>query len=176
MPGFDIDSAKRIAQSVRYTERLQGIPSIDPNENYGAAIGGQICLVRTDAALPAGYTGAMGAPGQVVEKQADGTINKLGAIWIKDINGGALAANTNYMARIGGVWKQDSVVDGVTVPVALGLYLVQATATAGGGGGSGGSGSGSGSGGPGQIQVITDIACVNGVLNVTKRWIYGVFA
>jgi hypothetical protein len=138
MPGFDIDSAKRIAQSVRYTERLQGVPSTDPNENYGAAIGGQICLVRTDATLPPGYTGAMAAPGQVVEKQPDGTINKLGAIWIKDINGGALSANTNYMARIGGTWTQGVTTNDVatnavtTTSTTLGLYLVQMPGGSGG--------------------------------------------
>jgi hypothetical protein len=131
MPGFDEDSAKRIAQSVRYTERLQGVPSTDPNENYGAAIGGQICLVQTDATLPAGYNGAMGAPGQVVEKQPDGTINKLGAIWIKDQNGGTLSANTIYQARIGGTWTQDVTTSGIVKPMTLGLYLVQKS---GGGG------------------------------------------
>lgn len=41
---------------------------------------------------------------------------------------------------------------------------------------SGGSGSGASSGPPGTIQVVTDISCVDGVLNVTKRWIYGAFA
>jgi hypothetical protein len=67
------------------------------------------------------------------------------------------------------------------------VWVVGSIATAGSGAGSvpvvSGSvpvvvsgGSGSGSGGPGQIQVVTDIACVNGVLNVTKRWIYGAFA
>jgi hypothetical protein len=70
------------------------------------------------------------------------------------------------------------------------VWVVGSIATAGSGAGSGagstpgsvpvvvsgGSGSGSGSGGPGQIQVVTDIACVNGVLNVTKSWIYGAFA
>ena len=60
------------------------------------------------------------------------------------------------------------------------VWVVGSIATAGSGAGSvpvvSGAGSGSGSGGPGQIQVVTDIACVNGVLNVTKRWIYGVFA
>lgn len=126
MPGFDEDSAKRIAQSVRYTERLQGVPSTDPNENYGTAIGGQICLVQTDATLPAGYSGAIGAPGQVIEKQSDGTINKLGAIWIKDINGGTLSANTIYQARIGGTWTQDVTTNGIVKPTTLGLYLVQA--------------------------------------------------
>lgn len=125
MPGFDEDSAKRIAQSVRYTERLQGVPSTDPNENYGTAIGGQICLVQTDATLPGGYNGAMGAPGQVIEKQSDGTINKLGAIWIKDQNGGTLSANTIYQARIGGTWTQDVTTNGIVKPTTLGLYLVQ---------------------------------------------------
>lgn len=125
MPGFDEDSAKRIAQSVRYTERLQGIPSTDPNENYGTAIGGQICLVQTDATLPGGYNGALGAPGQVIEKQANGTINKLGAIWIKDQNGGTLSANTIYQARIGGTWTQDVTTNGIVKPTTLGLYLVQ---------------------------------------------------
>ena len=132
MPGFDEDSAKRIAQSVRYTERLQGIPSTDPNENYGAASGNQICLVQTDATLPAGYNGAMGAPGQVVEKQANGTINNLGAIWIKDQNGGTLSTNTIYQARIGGTWTQDVTTNGIVKPTTLGLYLVQKS---GGGGG-----------------------------------------
>jgi hypothetical protein len=132
MPGFDEDSAKRIAQSVRYTERLQGVPSSDPNENYGAAIGGQISLVQTDATLPAGYNGAMGAPGQVVEKQADGTINKLGAIWLKDQNGGTLSASTIYQARIGGTWTQDVTTNGIVKPTTLGLYLVQAGAAGSG--------------------------------------------
>jgi len=131
MPGFDEDSAKRIAQSVRYTERLQGVPSTDPNENYGRAIGGQICLVQTDATLPGGYNGAMGAPGQVVEKQADGTINKLGAVWIKDQNGGTLSASTIYQARIGGTWTQDVTTNGIVTPTTLALYLVQKS---GGGG------------------------------------------
>lgn len=125
MPGFDEDSAKRIAQSVRYTERLQGVPSTDPNENYGTAIGGQICLVQTDATLPAGYNGAMGAPGQVIEKQPDNTINKLGAVWLKDINGGTLSANTIYQARIGGTWTQDVTTNNIVKPTTLGLYLVQ---------------------------------------------------
>jgi hypothetical protein len=132
MPGFSEDSAKRIAQSVRYTERLQGVPSTDPNENYGAAIGNQICLVQTDATLPAGYSGAMGAPGQVIEKQADGTINKLGAIWIKDQNGGTLSPNTIYQARIGGTWTQDVTINGIVKPTTLGLYLVQAASTGSG--------------------------------------------
>jgi len=125
MPGFSEDSAKRIARSVRYTERLQGVPSTDPNENYGAASGNQICLVQTGPTLPAGYNGAMGAPGQVVEKQADGTINKLGAIWLKDINGGTLSASTIYQARIGGTWTQDVTTNGIVKPTTLGLYLVQ---------------------------------------------------
>jgi len=145
MPGFDEDSARRIAQSVRYTERLQGVPSTDPNENYGTAIGGQICLVQTDATLPAGYNGAMGAPGQVVEKQADGTINKLGAIWIKDQNGGTLSASTIYQARIGGTWTQDVTTNGIVKPTTLGLYLVQA--------GAAGSGLTTGSSISGRIQV-----------------------
>jgi hypothetical protein len=132
MPGFSEDSAKRIARSVRYTERLQGVPSTDPNENYGAASGNQICLVQTGPTLPTGYTGAMGAPGQVIEKQANGTINKLGAIWIKDINGGTLSASTIYQARIGGTWKQDVTTNGIVKPTTLGLYLVQAASTGSG--------------------------------------------
>jgi hypothetical protein len=131
MPGFSEDSAKRIARSVRYTERLQGVPSTDPNENYGAASGNQICLVQTGPTLPTGYTGAMGAPGQVIEKQSNGTINKLGAIWIKDINGGTLSASTIYQARIGGTWTQDVTTNGIVKPTTLGLYLVQKS---GGGG------------------------------------------
>ena len=45
-----------------------------------------------------------------------------------------------------------------------------------GSGGSGAGGSGSGrSGGSGQVQVVTDVRCVDGVLTVTKDWIYGAY-
>lgn len=124
MPGFDSDSAKRISRSVLYTERLQGIPSTDPNENY-AANTSSMCLVRTATTLPAGYSGTMAALGDVVEKQPDGTVTTLGAVWIKDINGGALSANTIYQARLGGTYAQDLTVNGATSSTTLGLYLVQ---------------------------------------------------
>lgn len=124
MPGFDAASAKRISRSVLWSERMQGIPSTDPNENYSQSTS-SICLVRTGTTLPAGYTGAMAALGDVVEKQPDGTINSLGAVWIKDINGGTLSANTIYQARVGGTYAQDLTTNGVTASTTLGLYLVQ---------------------------------------------------
>lgn len=65
----------------------------------------------------------MAALGDVIEKQPDGTINTIGQIWIKDINGGTLSANTIYQARVGGTFAQDLPTGSTT----LGLYLVQAS-------------------------------------------------
>ena len=126
---FSDDSARRISNSVRYTELLQGIP--DASQGYAANPGGQVCLVRTGTALPSGYTGSMAVLGDVIEKQPDGTINTIGQAWIRDINGGTLSANTIYQARIGGTWTQDVTTNGIVKPTTLGLYLVQ---NSGGGG------------------------------------------
>jgi hypothetical protein len=119
---FTESAATRIGAATRWAELQQGIPQ----DGYGSSPGNGLCLVRTRTTFPAGYNGAMGAPGQVIEKQPDGTVTVIGAAWIKDQNGGTLSANTIYQARIGGTWTQDVTTNGIVKPTTLGLYLVQA--------------------------------------------------
>ena len=125
---FTESAATRIGAATRWAELQQGIPQ----DGYGSSPGNGICLVRTRTTLPAGYTGAMAALGDVIEKQPDGTVTVIGAAWIKDQNGGTLSANTIYQARVGGTWTQDVTTNGITAPTTLGLYLVQAGAAGSG--------------------------------------------
>lgn len=118
---FSESAATRIGAATRWAELQQGIPQ----DGYGSSPGNGLCLVRTRTTLPAGYTGAMAALGDVIEKQPDGTVNTLGQVWIKDINGGTLSANTIYQARVGGTYTQDIITNGIKIPTTLGLYLVQ---------------------------------------------------
>lgn len=122
---FSESAATRIGAATRWAELQQGIPQ----DGYGSSPGNGLCLVRTRTTLPAGYTGTMAALGDVIEKQPDGTVTVIGAVWIKDINGGTLSANTIYQARVGGTYAQDLTTNGVTVSTTLGLYLVQTTPT-----------------------------------------------
>ena len=119
---FSESAATRIGAATRWAELQQGIPQ----DGYGSSPGNGLCLVRTRTTLPAGYTGAIAALGDVIEKQPDGTINTLGQVWIKDQNGGTLSANTIYQARVGGTFAQNITTNGITAPTTLGLYLVQA--------------------------------------------------
>ena len=121
---FSESAATRIGAATRWAELQQGIPQ----DGYGSSPGNGLCLVRTRTTLPAGYTGAMAALGDVIEKQPDGTVNTLGQVWIKDQNGGTLSANTIYQARVGGTYTQNITTNGITAYTTLGLYLVQASA------------------------------------------------
>lgn len=141
---FTESAAARVGAATRWAELQQGIPQ----DGYGSSPGNGLCLVRTRTTLPPGYTGSMAVLGDVVEKQPDGTINSLGGVWIKDINGGTLSANTIYQARVGGTYAQDLTTNGITASTTLGLYLVQTA-------GSGGSGIVTGSCVSGRIQVDT---------------------
>ena len=118
---FSESAATRIGAATRWAELQQGIPQ----DGYGSSPGNGLCLVRTRTTLPAGYTGAMAALGDVIEKQPDGIVNTLGQVWIKDQNGGTLSANTIYQARVGGTYTQDITTNGIKAPTTLGLYLVQ---------------------------------------------------
>ena len=127
MPGFDESSARRISRSVLYTERQQGIPSTDANDNYGIQQGSSICLVKTGSVLPTGYDGSQAVLGNVIERQADGTDLNIGQVWIKDVNRTKLGTNWRFKARMGGTFTQD-ITDsfGIVTPTTLGLYLVEA--------------------------------------------------
>ena len=118
---FAESAATRIGAATRWAELQQGIPQ----DGYGSSPGNGLCLVRTRTTLPAGYTGAMAALGDVIEKQPDGTVTVIGTAWIKDQNGGTLSPNTIYQARIGGTWTQDVTTNTIVTPTTLGLYLVQ---------------------------------------------------
>ena len=125
---FSESAATRIGAATRWAELQQGIPQ----DGYGSSPGNGLCLVRTRTTLPAGYTGAMAALGDVIEKQPDGTVTVIGAAWIKDQNGGTLSANTIYQARVGGTYTQEITTNGIVKPTTLGLYLVQAGAAGSG--------------------------------------------
>lgn len=118
---FSESAASRIGAATRWAELQQGIPQ----DGYGSSPGNGLSLVRTGTTLPAGYTGSMAVLGDVVEKQPDGTVTVIGAVWIKDINGGTLSVNTIYQARVGGTYTQDVTANGIVTPTTLGLYLVQ---------------------------------------------------
>ena len=144
---FDPESAKRIANATRGWEREQGA---EPPIGYQPNDYGRLMMVQTGT-LPSGYTGAMAVHGNVIEKTPAGLIRVIAPIWIKDLNNGALAANTIYYGRIGGSFTQDYTVNGTTTPTTLGLYLVQV-----GSGGGGGAGIGAGSFISGKTGVAQD--------------------
>lgn len=121
--GFTYPFAKRVSSATKWVEGQRGI--LEPEEPTAIDAYKEI-LVRTIATLPPGYTGTMAAQAEIVDRAEDGTIIARMPVWVKDINGGTLSANTIYQARVGGTYTQDITVNGIVTPTTLGLYLVQA--------------------------------------------------
>lgn len=97
--GLEYNLALRVRSATRWVEGQQGML---PDDGDGAVDGfGRAMLVRTGA-LPSPYTGAEGVAGTTIDKQPTGGNVAGVAILIKDLNGGKLAANTTYSARLGG--------------------------------------------------------------------------
>ena len=85
--------------ATRWVEGQQGML---PDDGDGAVDGfGRAMLVRTGS-LPSPYTGAEGVAGTTIDQQPTGANVAGVAVLIKDLNGGKLAANTTYSARLGG--------------------------------------------------------------------------
>ena len=119
--GLEYNLALRMRSATRWVEGQQGMLS---DEGDGAVDGfGRAMLVRTGA-LPSPYTGAEGVAGTTIDQQPTGANVAGVAIWIKDLNGGMLAANTTYSARLGGYLTQSILVNGITTPSNRSLYLV----------------------------------------------------
>ena len=96
---IEYELAKRMRSATRWVEGQQGMLSDDGD---GAVDGfGRAMLVRTGA-LPSPYTGAEGVAGTTIDQQPTGANVAGVAVLIKDLNGGKLAANTTYNARLGG--------------------------------------------------------------------------
>lgn len=96
---LEYELAKRMRSATRWVEGQQGML---PGDGDGAADGfGRVMLVRTGA-LPSPYTGAEGVAGTTIDQQPTGANVAGVAVLIKDLNGGKLAANTTYSARLGG--------------------------------------------------------------------------
>ena len=96
---IEYELAKRMRSATRWVEGQQGMLF---DEGDGAVDGfGRAMLVRTGA-LPTPYTGAEGVTGTTIDQQPTGANVAGVAVLIKDLNGGKLAANTTYSARLGG--------------------------------------------------------------------------
>ena len=96
---LEYELAKRMRSATRWVEGQQGML---PDDGDGAVDGfGRAMLVRTGA-LPTPYTGAEGVAGTTIDQQPTGANVAGVAVLIKDLNGGKLAANTTYSARLGG--------------------------------------------------------------------------
>ena len=115
--GLEYNLALRVRSATRWVEGQQGMLS---DEGDGAVDGfGRAMLVRTGA-LPTPYTGAEGVAGTTIDQQPTGANVAGVAVLIKDLNGGKLAANTTYSARLGGFLTGKA------------LYFVEAAASSGG--------------------------------------------
>lgn len=116
--GLEYSLALRVREATRWAEKQQGMLPGDGDD--GVDNGGRVMLVRTGA-LPSSYTGAEGVAGTTIDQQPSGANVAGVAVLIKDLNGGKLAANTTYSARLGGFLTGKA------------LYFVEAAAGAAGG-------------------------------------------
>lgn len=121
--GFTYPFAKRVSSATKWVEGQRGI--LEPEDPTAIDANKEI-LIRTTTTFPPGYTGAMAAQAEIVDRAEDGSIIASMPVWVKDINGGTLSPNTIYQARVGGTYTQDITVNGIVTPTTLGLYLVQA--------------------------------------------------
>ena len=114
--GLEYNLALRVRSATRWVEGQQGML---PDDGDGAVDGfGRAMLVRTGA-LPSPYTGAEGVAGTTIDQQPTGANVAGVAVLIKDLNGGKLAANTTYNARLGGFLTGKALYFVEVTPVAL---------------------------------------------------------
>lgn len=103
---FTQDGARRIVNAVRQWEQDNG--QIAERQPVAKPATPPVMLVKTPASLPGGYSGSTALDGTVVEwvtgTAAFTTIAS--SVWIKSLNGEALAAGTVYNARFNGTYAQ----------------------------------------------------------------------
>ena len=120
---FTQDGAKRIVNAVRQWEQDNG--QIAERQPVSKPSTPPVMLVKTPSSLPGGYTGSTALDGTVVEwvtgTSAFTTIAS--SVWIKSLNGEALAAGTVYNARFNGTFAQSGTTKSLFMVEAAGSGL-----------------------------------------------------